>query len=75
MDKKEEVEQLKFLLNDVEQKIEMYNNASLIEMREITYQLEKCMGKSEDVSTMDYLNKIRGKILWNLTRLTCTKWN
>ena len=26
MDKKEEVEQLKFLLNDVEQKIEMYNN-------------------------------------------------
>ena len=74
MNKDKEVEELKFLLNDVEQKIEMYNNASLIEMREITYQLEQYMGKSENVSTMDYLNKIKGKILWNLTRLTCTKW-
>ena len=74
-EKEKEVEQLKFLLKDVEQKIEIYNNASMMEMREMTYQLEQCMGKSEDVSTLDYLNKIKGKILWNLTRLTCTKWN
>ena len=75
MDKEKEVEELKFLLKDVEQKIEIYNSASVIGMREMTYQLEKYMGKSEDVSTMDYLNKIKGKILWNLNRLTCSKWN
>ena len=75
MDKEKEVEKLKFLLKDVEQKIEIYNSASVIGMREMTYQLEKYMGKSEDVSTMDYLNKIKGKILWNLNRLTCSKWN
>ncbi len=72
-EKEKEVEKLKFLLKDVEQKIKIYNNASMIEMREMTYQLEQYMGKSEDVSTMDYLNKIKGKILWNLTRLTCSK--
>ena len=73
MSKEEEIKQFKFLLKDVEQKIEIYNNASMMEMREMTYQLEQCMGKSEDVSTMDYLNKIKGKILWNLTRLTSSK--
>ena len=75
MSKDEEIKQFKFLLKDVEQKIEIYNNASMMEMREMTYQLEQYMGKSEDVSTMDYLNKIKGKILWNLNRLTCSKWN
>ena len=75
MEKQDEIELLKFLLKDIDQKIEMYNNSSLIEMIEMTHQLEQCMGKSESVSTMEYLNKMRGKVLWNLTRLTCSKWS
>ena len=75
MKKEDEVIWYKSILKDVEEKIEMYNNGSEIEMREITYQLEKHMGKSQFVSTIDYLKKIKGKVLWNLTRLTCTKWS
>jgi hypothetical protein len=81
-DKKSLVEYNKILLKLVEKQINFFGRLGLIgsddciqEMEEITYKLESYMGKSTQISTIDYYKKVRREVLWQLNQLTASKWD
>lgn len=76
------VEYNKHLLTLIDKQINFYGRLGLIgtedciqEMDEITHNLEKYMGKSSNISTIDHYKKVRREILWQLNQLTASKWD
>lgn len=80
-DKQSLIEYNKLLLIIVDKQINFYVRLGLIgttktiaEMNNITYKLEQYMGKDSNISTIDYYNHVRGKILCELNMLTNSGW-